>query len=222
MSSALTHGCGPHLNLAARWRFTGAASILAPSPGRDRTVPLCRRPMKQRLAFSGNLAASVVSDPERQIGVDRFHGSAVQACAPAPRPRRTHDGNVHRRAFVDPWPVAPRHEDVAGFGHALEHLAIGSAANALRGDQSHGAHLLALDHRARLLKPIGDQIGLGGHAIFIELEQSIHIRVAQVAPQHLAAQKRRIADDEIDFGPGRLAGVSVRSRAWACRRRRAR
>ena len=114
----------------------------------------------------------MVSTPEVKIGMNRLDSRAVQHPSGLAASVEAHNGDMYRRALVDPVAVAPRHEDIAGFGDALEHLAAGSAADALRGYQSHGAHLLALDHLPRFLKPIGHQIGLSGDAVVVELEQA--------------------------------------------------
>ena len=72
-----------------------------------------------------------------------------------------------------------------------------------------------LDLRPRLLVPVGDEVGFARHAVVEDVEQRVDVVVAEAAPQQLAAQERRVADDELGLGPLGLRGFvgSDRSRS---------
>jgi hypothetical protein len=54
---------------------------------------------------------------------------------------------------------------------AIQHLAVGAAANRVGGNQPGRLALAGFDLRARLLEPVGDQIGAARNAAFVALAQ---------------------------------------------------
>ena len=64
--------------------------------------------------------------------------------------------------------------------------------------------LAVLDLPPGLLEPVAAKVGLTRNTVAPDAEHRVHVFVAQVRPQQLSAQKRRVAHDELRLRPLRL------------------
>ena len=112
-----------------------------------------------------------------------------------------HDGDVDCRSIQNPGLVGPRQEDVPDslMRCSTPRLAppripcvASRPARFARPCSSMGPGLL---------EPVADEVGFGRHPAVISAEQGIDVLVAQLFPQQLTAQERRVADDELCWGP---------------------
>ena len=118
---------------------------------------------------------------------------------------KDHERHAHRRAFVDPFLVAPGLEDACGLQHAIEDFAILPSAYGVRRDQARAVQLPGFHLRSRFLEPVADEVGETGHARRVGSAQLLGILDAEFSPLLLGSQKRRIADHHIGLRPLRLA-----------------
>ncbi len=111
---------------------------------------------------------------------------------------------MHCGAVQYPITIRKSPEDVACIFDSFQNLAICPTANGL-GCQQPGALQLSLSNqRSRFLKPVRHQIGFVRHAAFVDRKESVHIGIAQLSAHLLAAQERRVADDDVRLGPSRF------------------
>ncbi len=94
---------------------------------------------------------------------------------------------MHRGAIEDPRVVGAGHEDRPGLADAIEHPAAGTTPDPLRGEQPGPLRLPCRDQRPRLLEPVGHEVGLRPHPAGVHGEERLHVVVAEVAAQELAA-----------------------------------
>ena len=86
----------------------------------------------------------------------------------------------------DPRLVRPGQEDVPRGLDALEHATVGSAADALGGQQTDARHAASLHHRPCLLVPVGHEVGLARDAAVKQAEQQVDVVIPEPRPQGLA------------------------------------
>ena len=119
----------------------------------------------------------------------------------------------------DPWLVGPGEEDVAGLLDPLEDAPVRAAADALRREQAGPPRPAGCDLRPRLLVPVAARGRLvPGTRPSKTRTERLDVVVAEAAPQQLAAQERRVPDDELGRRPLGLARASPGRRGRAARR----
>ena len=92
-------------------------------------------------------------------------------------------------------------KNAGGVANTCQYLLICTAANGISRHQPSALALSGFNLGAGFFKPIRDQIRTARHAIRIRRAQGGGVSIAQFAAHFLIAQKRRIADDDIDHRP---------------------
>ena len=76
-------------------------------------------------------------------------------------------GDVDGCSVQEPVAIGPGPEDCAGLLDSLEHVAIGAAADALRGEQTDAGDGFNFELGAGFLEPVDDEVGFGFDAAFL-------------------------------------------------------
>ena len=164
--------------------------------------------MKAMPAFSGSRRACVRSTPEVRFGVDRRDRLAVELAVRLGAVVLADEADVDVRAREDPRLVRAGEEDVAGLLDPLEDPAVRAAADRLRRQQAGAPRRPCLDLPPAPSRASSRQKSAHARQAVVEdVEQGLDVVVAEAAPQQLAAQERRIADDELRLRPLGLARV---------------
>src|ERR1700730_2506985 len=99
------------------------------------------------------------------------------------------------------------HKDCSGLLDSFQDSAVSSSANALRRQQPNILDATINDHRASLLKPVADEVGLRGYSAGIDVEKRIDVVATERSPQEFSAKEWWVAHDCIGCGPRGLAGI---------------
>ena len=78
---------------------------------------------------------------------------------------------MHGGAVEHPGLVRPGQEDVTATLDVLQHATVSAAADALGSKQSHAPGTTLFEHRACLLMPVADKVGLTRDATVVDLKQ---------------------------------------------------
>src|SRR5439155_17383467 len=98
------------------------------------------------------------------------HGRSIQRARNLGTIVKSDYRNMHVRAIKDPIAITPRHENIASLLYSLQDPAIGTAADALRGEQPRAPDFSLRNESAGFLKPIADVICFTGHSAIICVE----------------------------------------------------
>src|SRR5580658_3234148 len=114
---------------------------------------------------------------------------------------KTYHRDSHHRTIEQPRTVAPRHEDVSCRLNCFQNFPIDASPYRLSCEEANAQTPLLPEDSARLLEPIGYEVSRSWNTALIKRLQCIDVRSWQLAPQPISAEKRRVADDEVGFGP---------------------
>ena len=130
----------------------------------------------------------------------------VQKAALAPA--KTDQRHAHRSALIDPRLVTPGVKDAGVFSNRIQHCAVGTAANALRGNQTCRAQAFGFNGQPGFVKPIANQVSAAGDAARKHRTQRFKVGIPQLTAFFAAAQKRWIPNHHAGLGPGSFDRLS--------------